>query len=267
MNSELVPKQIVDKNGKATTVRVRADKGSARVAKAPAVQAPADPTKQLHAALDAGLAILNDPNWQTFPVEVKAGAILAVNNPDADESVYAKADELAHACEDWNFHDTALKLWAGIGRARHAQNPDEPLTEAYSMGYDNLTPPALLQRIYDEQGAFAHSLSQNENSPAGVLEALASNDADWMRENVAKNKSTPAKVLEALAKDSEWRVRWGVTQNDNAPTEVLDALSKDEQWTVRAGVARHGNTSPDVIRTLAGDANEAVVEAAQKLLP
>jgi hypothetical protein len=95
-----------------------------------------------------------------------------------------------------------------------------------------------------------------------VLEALANNDDENVRIEVANNPSTPARVLEALAKDKERSVREFVATNPRTPLRALEVLAKDKDEWVRDCVAENPSTpeslSASVPEALAKDASSEI---------
>lgn len=174
--------------------------------------------------LQNALNLLDNPNFENFPLAMQERAIAAVNDRNADEDVLYAADEVAKACESWNFHDTAMKLWAGIGRKRHADNPDAPIDQAYSVAYDPATPTDLLYRVRDENGgALTYAFLNNKNAPADIIDPYESGSA-YVRQLVAGHPNASTEVLTRLADDGTEYVRDAAKANlaDRGRSELVE---------------------------------------------
>jgi len=99
-------------------------------------------------------------------------------------------------------------------------------------------------------------LAQNPDTPASVLEKLADNEDEHVRNRVAGNPNTPASVLEKLAGDET--VRWIVAENSSTPASVLEKLSEDEDEDVRREIAGNSSTPASVLEKLSEDEEDSV---------
>ena len=98
-------------------------------------------------------------------------------------------------------------------------------------------------------------IASNPSTPLplkiSLLEALAKDKEEGVRQNVARNPSTPVSLLEALAKDKASSVRRDVASNPSTPVSVLEALAKDKDSSVRAKIASNPFTPGSVLEALA----------------
>jgi len=97
-----------------------------------------------------------------------------------------------------------------------------------------------------------------ENTPINILEKLAKDSKNTVREAVAGNHSTPSTTLTLLAKDREIFVRRNVASNPNTSREVLAELAKDDATLVIAALVENPNAPKDLLDKLASDSSETV---------
>ena len=70
-------------------------------------------------------------------------------------------------------------------------------------------------------------LSRNLNTPPNVLDKLADDKDNHVREKVAHNPRTSSQTLDRLANDSSGYIRWTVAQNPNTSPDTLLKLAND----------------------------------------
>ncbi|KJH72534.1 hypothetical protein UH38_06670 [Aliterella atlantica CENA595] len=134
------------------------------------------------------------------------------------------------------------------------KNPKFPLLERYRL---------LLTRQQKQETAKAHELmARRTDSPYAMLQVLEKGDRN-AKLTAARSNKTPIQVLEQLAKDTDETVRQVVLQNPNLPLHSLLELAKDESVNVRLWLAY--NSSPhktqkpvQLLEQLAQDASEQV---------
>jgi hypothetical protein len=93
---------------------------------------------------------------------------------------------------------------------------------------------------------------------ADLLETLAGDADEQVREAVADNPKTPMKSLETLALDAVSSVRMAVAGNLKTPTANLEKLATDSVNYVRWGVANNENAPPAVLKSLTKDPDSHV---------
>ncbi|MGA9767677.1 MAG: hypothetical protein WBV94_01455 [Blastocatellia bacterium] len=89
------------------------------------------------------------------------------------------------------------------------------------------------------------AVADNPKTPVKSLESLARDAVSSVRMAVASNSNTPAVHLEILAADSVNYVRWGVANNEYAPPAVLKSLTKDPD----SHVSRQAKNNPNTPKT------------------
>jgi hypothetical protein len=97
-----------------------------------------------------------------------------------------------------------------------------------------------------------------------LLETLARDAADEVREAVADNPRATASILALLSSDSTPAVRMAVASNNNTSTVQLDALARDAVNYVRWGVAHNEKTTPETVELLIKDPERHVSDEAKK---
>ncbi|HKS42506.1 MAG TPA: hypothetical protein VJX74_17970 [Blastocatellia bacterium] len=98
---------------------------------------------------------------------------------------------------------------------------------------------------------------------ADLLETLATDADDKVREAVADNPKTPVKSLEMLAGDAVSSVRMAVASNSNTPADHLERLAADSVNYVRWGVANNEYTPPATLKSLTKDTDSHVSRQAK----
>ena len=96
-----------------------------------------------------------------------------------------------------------------------------------------------------------------------LLETLATDADDKVREAVADNPKTPAKSLETLAGDPVSSVRMAVASNANTPVANLEKLATDSVNYVRWGVANNEYAPPATLKSLTKDPDSHVSRQAK----
>jgi hypothetical protein len=105
--------------------------------------------------------------------------------------------------------------------------------------------------------------AKKSTTPQAILEKLAVDKDERVREAVAENPSTPEATLEGLACDRFWWVRRAVAWRPSTPQIVLEKLARDTHSRVRTAVARHPSTPQAVLERLAGDEDANVCRIAK----
>ncbi len=181
---------------------------SEKLGGAPEVDLSIDSRESGLDSINRSIERLRDMNFSRFPIADQEAAIAAVNSPDADDETLMAANELAEASESWNFHDTALKLWAGIERKKLAADPGAPIENGYALAYDSATPPELIDRVVEEQGsAVTYALLDNVEAPSKHIDASAASPDSWIRQRVAMHPRVSDDALRTLAEDEDESVR------------------------------------------------------------
>ncbi len=68
---------------------------------------------------------------------------------------------------------------------------------------------------------------RREDIPVEIIEALANDEAEVVREKIASCRNTPAHILIELANDSSLKVKSKVVSNRNTPVEILERLWRE----------------------------------------
>jgi hypothetical protein len=85
------------------------------------------------------------------------------------------------------------------------------------------------------------TIAENEDTPANILEFMATDEDIFVRKYIAGNQSTPPKILTILANDERELVRASVAKNPQTPLYILELLSNDEAAFVRSYLKRNKN--------------------------
>jgi len=138
-----------------------------------------------------------------------------------------------------------------------------PRKTRQALARSRQTPAPLLEKLASDQDIVVRlRVASNSGAPPALLEKLSLSDdydADT-REAVADNTSCPVPVLERLAKDPDYEVRRAVARNHTTPDSILEDLTDDEHKLVRVTIARNNAKAlPDsILEKLARDDNSFV---------
>ncbi len=112
----------------------------------------------------------------------------------------------------------------------------------------------LEQLAKDSDAAVRKQVSENANLPLHCLLELTKDPVVDIRLNLVtcslRWKDTPVEILEVLAKDEAEQVREIVARNQNTPIEILTELAKDPSRKVKRQVATNPNTPIEVLEYL-----------------
>ncbi len=97
----------------------------------------------------------------------------------------------------------------------------------------------------DADDKVREAVADNPKTPVKSLETLATDPISSVRMAVASNAHTPVAHLEKLATDSVNYVRWGVANNEYAPPATLKSLTKDPD----SHVSRQAKSNPNTPKT------------------
>lgn len=82
-----------------------------------------------------------------------------------------------------------------------------------------------------------------------LLDCLAEDDNELVREGVARNRYTSQITLHELSLDKHYsNIRWAVAENPKTASKTLDNLSEDKEAKVRFSAVKNPNTSTDTLR-------------------
>lgn len=250
--NNLVPKFIIDKNGKSTTVHVSTDKKTADGNRANNVTAPTLAAKPVIGAqqqgdqealneiliepLEEAVELLrskkwnNNPTSKNFPVELKERIIEAVNHPFAFVSadVLAEAHSVIREAGYSGYDELKEPVMAAVGRWHYAQSEFGKLVNPSAMAADPRTDVEILDRIYrDEHHLVSRNLAKNPNTPAWILESMSNSPDRFLRAEVAKNPATSPEILTRLSGDQEdFQIVRAVAMNPNTPESVSATIKE-----------------------------------------
>jgi hypothetical protein len=110
-----------------------------------------------------------------------------------------------------------------------------------------------LQNALDQiSGPIKGSIAENPDTAITILELMATNGNDFVREQVAKNPNTPPWTLEKLAQDSKISIKAkvAVAKNLKTPVASLEKLAQDSHDSIKVAVAENPNTPPSTLKKL-----------------
>jgi len=85
-----------------------------------------------------------------------------------------------------------------------------------------------------------------------------------MREWVVANKTVPLDILEKLANDESERVREAVAMKRKLSISLFRKLAKDSHFSVRQRIACNKKTPREILMSLIDDEDKSVKEAARR---
>ncbi|MEH2260960.1 HEAT repeat domain-containing protein [Nostoc sp.] len=103
----------------------------------------------------------------------------------------------------------------------------------------------------------------SNKTPIKVLEQLAKDADETVRQVVLQNANLPLQILLELARDKSLNVRsWLLYKSSHnktlTPIQLLEILAQDESEQVRAKVAEHPDSSVEILTRLANDTSREV---------
>ncbi|BAZ01968.1 leucine rich repeat variant [Tolypothrix tenuis PCC 7101] len=125
----------------------------------------------------------------------------------------------------------------------------------------NKTPIQVLQQLAkDADEAVRQAVSQNANLPLHNLLELARDPSVNVRSNLAYKPShsktpTPIQLLEILAQDESERIRARVAEHPNTPVEILVRLANDSSREVKTKLIANPNTPTTILNRLGLEEN------------
>ncbi len=129
-----------------------------------------------------------------------------------------------------------------------------------TLAIDETWETTLLQKRLNSNTLFDvyTEILPNPSCPIELLQQLASDERDYVREDVAKHPKCPPELFQQLATDHRSLIRRYVAGNLNSPTELLQQLATDEDEWVRKDTVQNPNCPLQALRQLAND-NESHV--------
>ncbi len=125
----------------------------------------------------------------------------------------------------------------------------------------NKTPIQVLQQLAkDADEAVRQAVSQNANLPLNNLLELARDPSLNVRSNLAYKPShsktpTPIQLLEILAQDESERIRARVAEHPDTPVEILVRLANDSSREVKTKLIANPNTPTTILNRLGLEEN------------
>ena len=98
-------------------------------------------------------------------------------------------------------------------------------------------------------------IAGNPNTPAHILDELASHIDKRIAERVAENPRTSTETLSTLIEHEDADVRSAVANNINAPSHLILALVNDESPDGRYSLAENASLPLEYLEVLAEDEN------------
>jgi len=219
--------------------------------------------------LDGGI------NKRYVPTEIKNGAIIAYLISDDDRDINRPKARILLKPYYYNNHmiivpdrvyGTApesfprlvqqFAKWANSGSpegdyrlATGSYRDDTDPNQYHVASYDNIETASSVRKI---------KIASKEATPVEVLDKLARDSDEDVREAVAKNPSTPPEALAELAKDQDQEVCYNVANNLSTPPEALASLAQSRYPEVCREVAYNKSTPPEALAKLGRDPDDDV---------
>ncbi|MEY8201129.1 MAG: hypothetical protein RPS47_17965 [Colwellia sp.] len=130
-------------------------------------------------------------------------------------------------------------------------------------GMENLPQPLLERLAGDVDQDVRNAVSGNANTPESVIKMIVRGDDSLSNAvELVRDINTPAATLCRFADDDNTLVRQSLAAHPNASSSVLDYLIRDDSELVRVQVASNLNTPIDALNELADDYSSDVQQAA-----
>ena len=147
-------------------------------------------------------------------------------------------------------------------KATIAKLSDEPIDIKLEVLADPNITPDMLTDLSESNSDFEdwkvrYAIASNPNTPAAVLDKLATDEVDLIRRNVASNPNTSEATLLKLTNDSYLAVLCAALQNPNCTSNILNLLISNGDELLRRRIAT--NTQDiDILSILVDDENADV---------
>lgn len=112
--------------------------------------------------------------------------------------------------------------------ALHILAQDSSIYTRWVVARHRNTPMDVLQRLLARDRGAPIAIAGNEQAPPEILQKLARDYRDYVRERVANNPRTPPEVLQKLAQDAHMDVREKVASNPCTLPETLKNMALKE---------------------------------------
>lgn len=122
-------------------------------------------------------------------------------------------------------------------------------------------PIDILRYFSTQDWSLRVKVARQAKLPSEILEKLAQDSDDRVREAVAENNSSTIKLLEKLAQDKVDIVRVAVAQNYKSTSAILEQLANDSNVHIRELVANNPNTSFYSLESFTRDKRKVVRRA------
>jgi hypothetical protein len=110
------------------------------------------------------------------------------------------------------------------------------------------TPVTILEQLAkDPDDAIRQAVASNGNASEILFDRLSQDSKSSVRAAVAYNKEVPTFIVARLLDDSDENVRYNVSQNPNTSRENLEKLASDTSDRVRSSALCNINVSPDLL--------------------
>ncbi|BAZ11925.1 leucine rich repeat variant [Calothrix sp. NIES-4071] len=125
------------------------------------------------------------------------------------------------------------------------------------------SPYALSQVVEKGNQQAKLTAARSYKTPINILEQLAKDSDETVRQVVSQNSNLPLATLLELARDPSINVRLGLVyknphQKRSTPVQLLEILAQDPSEQVRAKVAEHPDTPVEILIRLANDTSREV---------
>ena len=138
----------------------------------------------------------------------------------------------------------------------------EPILDG-PLSLNPACPAETLVRIYEtghsaQEESDLKRIAAHPNAPADLINRLAGEPWEDVREIVAENPLLSPETMRRLASDPADSVRYALADNPRLPLDILGILASDPDFEVRCKIARNDNTPLNVLRQLAFDPDSEV---------
>jgi len=138
--------------------------------------------------------------------------------------------------------------------------------ESYAF-FSKLYPRRFCEKVCNEETDYIRwLLATDPNTPAAILDRLASEDVVTLLERIAEHPRTRQATLARLATHDNPRVRAAVAENPNIDKKTIWRLSRDSHPDVRLRLAEGYFLPVAILQFLADDDNLYVQNRARKTL-
>jgi hypothetical protein len=160
-----------------------------------------------------------------------------------------------------------MEVWRVIAEERLTDSALKQVERESYAFFAKLYPRRFCEKTQSKETEYIRwLLATNPNTPAPILDCLASEDIVSLLERIAEHPRTRQTTLARLATHENPRVRAAIAENPNIDKKTMWRLAGDIHPDVRLRLAESYSIPAPILQALAQDDNPYVQSRARKTL-